>query len=75
VVTQPLSCMQTVKVNTENSDEYVPQERQPSQANKNNGCEHAESLEKTRLAGLHDGCCTASQICDGGSRSELPLKQ
>ena len=40
VVTLPLSCLQTVKVNTENSEEeeYVPQERQPSEANKNNGC-------------------------------------
>ena len=46
VVTLPLSCLQTVKVNTENSEEeeYVPQERQPSEANKNNGGEHAESF-------------------------------
>jgi len=82
VVTLHLSCLQTVKVNTENSEEeeYVPQERQPSEANKNNGCEHAESLARrdTALACMMASCCTRSQICDDddGSRIDLlPLKR
>ena len=64
VVTLPLSCLQTVKVNTENSEEeeYVPQERQPSEANKNNGGEHAESLARRDTAGLHDGLAVAQGV-------------
>ena len=56
MITLPLPCLQTVKVNSENSEEeYVPQERQPSQDNKNNGREHVESVARRDTAGLHDG--------------------
>jgi len=38
----------------------------PSEANKNNGCEHAESLARrdTALACMMASCCTRSQIYD-----------
>jgi len=34
----------------------------PSEANKNNGCEHAESLARRDTAGLHDGLAVAQGV-------------